>query len=159
MRCDFWRLECFANGRARRIDGHPNAFPPGVAIHGNVQFGRDVSVCEPAEINGTGARVYIGDGCDIAAYVVLNVADSSDRCLERADDIKRAPIILGSNVFIGSHCFIGGGVTIGHHSKVAAGTIIREPMIVPPYSLVSMGTRARPHGIELCPIVAEGVYS
>ena len=115
--------------------------PDGVAIHGNVIFGKGVSVCEPAELNGTGSSITVGDGCDIAAFVVLNVADSSDRCLGRSQEIRRAPIVIEDHVFVGSHCFIGGGVTIGHHSKVAAGTIIREPLVIPPYSLVEMGQR------------------
>lgn len=137
----------------------PQIMPPGVAIHGNVTIGKDVSICEPAEINGTGSGVTIGAGCDIAAYVVINVADSSDRCLGRSTEIKRAPIVLEDHVFVGSHCFIGGGVTIGHHSKVAAGTIIREPLIVPPYSLVKMGLIERSSGWACGPVVAEGVYA
>jgi acetyltransferase-like isoleucine patch superfamily enzyme len=77
--------------------------------------------------------------------VVLNVADSSDRCIGRAEEIKRAPIVLGDHVFVGSHCFIGGGVTIGHHSKIAAGTILTGPLEIPPYSLVTPSQQRSVH--------------
>jgi acetyltransferase-like isoleucine patch superfamily enzyme len=44
---------------------------------------------------------------------------------------------LENNVFVGSHSFIGGKVRIGHHSVIAAGTIlIADGLIIPPYSLV-----------------------
>lgn len=113
---------------------------PGVAVHGNVTFGTGVSWCEPGEANGTGSFIEIGDNCDLAAFVVLNVADSHMRCLELWEDIDRRPIVLGNNVFVGSHCFIAGGFTIGHHSVIAAGTILtrREfgSYVIPPYSLV-----------------------
>lgn len=112
----------------------------GIQINGNVQFGERVSICGPSEINGTGSSVEIHDGCDIAAYVVINVADSSDRCLGLEDDIRRAAIVLGTHVFVGSHVFIGGGIEVGHHTKIAAGTVLVAARSVietiPPYSLV-----------------------
>lgn len=111
--------------------------PPGVKIHGNVILGENVSICEPAELNGTGSSITIGDGCDIAAFTVLNVADSSDRCIGRSTEIKRAPIVLGGRVFVGSHCLIGGGATIRDRCKVAAHTAMTEPVEIPCDSLVT----------------------
>ena len=40
-----------------------------------------------------------------------------------------------NNVFVGSHCVIKGGAHIGHHSVIAAGTIV-EGVKINPYSLV-----------------------
>ena len=37
---------------------------------------------------------------------------------------------------MGSHCLIKGGAQIGHHSVVAAGTIV-DGIIIPPFSLIS----------------------
>ena len=109
----------------------------GVQLYGDVDLGRNVNLSAPSEINATGSHVTIGDDCDLAAYVVLNVADSSDRCLERSSEIKREPIALGHHVFVGSHVFIGGGVTIGHHSKIAPGVMLTGQLVVPPFSLVT----------------------
>jgi acetyltransferase-like isoleucine patch superfamily enzyme len=121
---------CFC-GHERRV------YHSGVQVYGDVDLGVGVQLAAPSEINATGSKVTIGDHCDLAAFVVLNVADSSDRCIGRAEEIKRAPIVLGDHVFVGSHAMIGGGVTIGHHSKIAAGTILTGPLEIPPYSLVT----------------------
>ena len=42
---------------------------------------------------------------------------------------------MQKNVFIGSHSVIKGGAKIGHHSVIAAGTIV-DGIKIPPYSLV-----------------------
>jgi hypothetical protein len=86
-------------------------------------------------INAKGARVSIGDNCDIAAFVSINCADSHKRCIDLSEEIERKDIIIKENVFIGSHCFIGGGTYISHHSVIAAGTIVKN-LKIPPYSLV-----------------------
>lgn len=112
-----------------------------VIITGDPEIGEGVSIGDYSEVNGKGARVVIGAHSDIASFVAINAADSSDRCIERSGEIKRRDITIGEHVFIGSHCFIGGGVSIGHHSKVAAGTVISRPLHVPPFSVVRMGTR------------------
>jgi perosamine synthetase len=49
--------------------------------------------------------------------------------------VDRRDIVLEDHVFVGSHCVIKGGAHIGHHSVVAAGTIV-EGRPIPPYSLV-----------------------
>lgn len=48
--------------------------------------------------------------------------------------IERKGIIIEHNVFIGSHCIIKKGARIGHHSVIAAGTVI-EGIEIPLYSL------------------------
>ena len=44
-------------------------------------------------------------------------------------------IVIENNVFIGSHCVGIGGAHIGHHSVIAAGTIV-DGVKINPYSLV-----------------------
>jgi acetyltransferase-like isoleucine patch superfamily enzyme len=65
----------------------------------------------------------------------VNVADSHRRCIGLSDEIGRKPIVLEDHVFVGSHCFIAGGAHIGHHSVIAAQSIVRAG-VIPPYSLV-----------------------
>jgi len=113
-----------------------NPFHPLVWIIGEPEFGENVFIGAFSLINGKGARLQIGDHCDIASFVSINVADSHRRCLELQADIDRKPIILEQHVFVGSHCVIKGGAHIGHHSVVAAGTIV-DGVPIPPYSLVS----------------------
>lgn len=105
-------------------------------ISGCVELGRDVHIGRLVDFNANLCRITIGEACDIGSFVTINCADSSKRATERAADIERAPIVLEHHVFVGTHCAILGGVTIGHHSIVAAGTVVRGPLVVPPYSLV-----------------------
>ena len=83
-----------------------------------------------------GSELNIGDNCDIASFVAINCADSHKKTIGLSEYIEKKPIVIESNVFIGSHCLIKGGVHIGHHSVIAAGTIV-DASIIPPYSLVS----------------------
>lgn len=113
-----------------------NPFHPLVYIGGTPKFGKNVYIGLLSEVTAKGSSVEIGDDCDIASFVSINVADSHNRTIGLAEEIERKEIVIENNVFIGSHCFIGGGVEIGHHSVVAAGTIITKPCKIPPYSLI-----------------------
>ena len=117
------------------LDLKENDFHPLVFITGNPKIGENVCIGFFSEINAKGAEVIIGDNCDIASFVSITVADSHKRCIELKEEIERKIIIIGNNVFIGSHCFIKGGAHIGHHSVVAAGTIV-EGIKIPAYSVV-----------------------
>ena len=121
---------------AKFIEMPINKFHPLVYIGGQPQIGKNVCIGLFSEVNARGAKVVIGDNCDIASFVSINVADSHKKVVGLSEEIERKDITLEDNVFVGSHSFIGGGVHIGHHSVVAAGTIITKPAHIPPYSLV-----------------------
>jgi acetyltransferase-like isoleucine patch superfamily enzyme len=112
-----------------------NRFHPLVYIGGKPKIGRNVYIGLFSEVNAKGAKVTIGNNCDIASFVSINVADSHRKCISLMKEIEHKDIIIEDNVFIGSHCFIKKGAHIGHHSVVAAGTIV-EGIKIPPYSLV-----------------------
>ena len=120
----------------KMINNQENPFHPLVFVQGEPEVGENVYVGLFSEINARGSRVVIGDNCDIASFVSINVADSHKMCIGLADENERKPIIIENNVFIGSHCFVKGGAHIGHHSVIAAGTIV-EGVTVPPFSFVS----------------------
>lgn len=120
---------------AQVTDFKENRFHPLVWILGEPAIGKDVYVGGMSEINAKGAYVEIGDGCDIASFVSINVADSHRRCIGLGQDVERRDIIIGDHVFIGTGAIIKGGARIGHHTVVAAGTVV-EPVQIPPYSLV-----------------------
>jgi len=113
-----------------------NRFHPFVWIVGDPEIGEGVYIGGFSVVNARGALVRIGAHCDIASFVSINCADSHKRCIGLATDIERKNIVIEDHVFIGSHSFIKGGVHIGHHSVVAAGTIV-APGVIPPYSLVA----------------------
>ena len=115
-----------------------NPFHPLVFINGpeSAEIADDVYIGYLSEINARGSKVIIKKGCDIASFVDINVADSHKMSIGISDKIERGPITLDENVFVGSHSFIGGGTHIGHHSVVAAGTILIKGGEIPPYSLI-----------------------
>lgn len=117
------------------MDNQDNPFSPLVFIGGTPHIGKNVYIGLFSEVNAKGARVSIGDNCDIASFVSINVADSHKKCLGLAPEVERSDITIEHDVFIGSHSFVKRGAHIGHHSVVAAGTIV-DGVRIPPYSLV-----------------------
>lgn len=107
-----------------------------VKLRGKPRIGRNVSIGYWTEVNAKHSSITIGENCDIGSFCSLNVADSHKKCIGLMDKHEYRPIVLENNVFVGSHCFIKGGAYIGHHSVVAAGTVV-DPGVIPPYSLVS----------------------
>ena len=128
-------LKEFAELFSKLTNFKENKLHPLVWIVGEPELGKNVYVGGMSEINAKGARVVIGDNCDIASFVTINCADSHKKCIELSAEIERKNITLENNVFVGSHSVIKGGAHIGHHSVVAAGTMV-EGVVIPPYSLV-----------------------
>ena len=120
---------------SQMTDFKPNPFHPLVWVGGEPSFGEGVYIGGLSLINATGAKVIIGDYCDIASFVSINVADSHRRTIGLSGDIDRKDITLGERVFVGTQSVIKGGARIGHHSVIAAGTIV-DGVEIPPYSLV-----------------------
>ena len=119
-----------------RLTNFPsNRFHPLVWIVGEPEIGEGVYIGGLSEVNAKGARVRIGDHCDIASFVTINCADSHKKCIGLSTEVERKDISIEAHVFIGSHSVIKGGANIGHHSVVAAGSIVGA-VVVPPYSLV-----------------------
>jgi len=117
------------------VDNKDNPFHPLVWINGEPVIGEGTYIGGFSEINAKGAKVIIGKKCDIASFVAINVADSHRRCIELDNTNDNQSITIGDCVFIGSHCAILGGATIGHHSVIAAGSVVRSGEI-DPFSLV-----------------------
>jgi len=128
-------LKAFGELFSRLTRFKANSYHPLVWILGEPKIGTGVYIGGMSEINATGTTVEIGDGCDIASFVSINAADSHRKCLGLSPDVDRKPIRIGHHVFIGSHSVVKGGADIGHHSVVAAGTIV-DAVQIPPYSLV-----------------------
>jgi acetyltransferase-like isoleucine patch superfamily enzyme len=94
-------------------------------------------------IDGRGGLT-IGRGCDISSGAHILTHSSAWRCVtERAwDRVDERPTVIEDHVFVGENATILMGSRIGHHSIVAAGSVIVEGIVVPPYSLVA-GAPAR----------------
>lgn len=132
---------------SQMTDIKENRFHPLVWISGEPIIGDNVYIGGMSEVYAKGAKVSIGDNCDIASFVVINCSDSHKKTIGLMEDIERRDIIIENNVYVGTQSFIAGGAHIGHHSVVGAGTIVRAGNY-PPYSLI-VGNPA---------IVKEGYY-
>ena len=119
----------------RTIDNQDNPYHPLVWINGTPEIGAGTFIGAFSEVYSKGARVIIGERCDIGSFVAINVADSHRRCLGLSTTNDCRDIVIEDHVFIGTHCAVLGGAVIGHHSVIAAGTIVRAGT-VPPFSLV-----------------------
>ena len=112
-----------------------NSFHPLVWIVGEPKIGKNVYIGGLSEIQANGINLSIGDNCDIASYVSINGSDSHKKCIGISEETERRDITIENNIVIGSHCVIKGGAHIGHHSVIAAGTIV-EGIKIEPFSLV-----------------------
>ena len=117
------------------IDNIENQYHPLVWINGKPKIGHGTYIGGFSEVNAKNSEVIIGDNCDIASFVAINVADSHKYCIGLSNTLNCRNITIEDCVFIGSHSVILGGAHIGHHSVIGAGTIVR-PGFIPPYSLV-----------------------
>jgi len=116
-----------------------NKYNPHAWILGKPTVGRDTWIGAFTLIDAKHAKVSIGKGCNIATGVQIISHSTVHRCMSEG---KYAKIDTG-NVQIGDYCFIGSnavvlmGVTLGHHSVIAAGCVVPEKTKIPPYSIVA----------------------
>ena len=82
--------------------------------------------------------VTIGNHVNLAQGITVtalnhNFADPNKRIDEQG--VSTTPVVIEDDIWIGANAVILPGVTIGHHSVVAAGAIVTKD--VPPHSLVA----------------------
>lgn len=122
----------------------PNRYNPHAWIVGDPEIGDDVWIGAFTVIDGSGGLV-IGAGCDISAGVQIYTHSTVERCVsEGTRDVRRASTRIGGNVHIGANAVVLMGADIGHHSVVAAGAVVTENTVAPPYSVLR-GVPARVH--------------
>jgi acetyltransferase-like isoleucine patch superfamily enzyme len=143
-------------GRGVVIDKHNGRFTTGgvcllrpgcrIAVVGkgdqpaHLHIGEGTEIGDRSIINASqqieiGARCSISWDCDITDTDFHQVVLADGRRPPVSE-----PVIIEDDVWIGSHCLILKGVTIGHHSVVAAGSVVHRS--IPPHSLVA-GNPAR----------------
>lgn len=109
---------------------------------GNLSIGDHFSLNSYSCINGFGGLV-IGNDVRIASHcVILSSTHSHADCRTsiRQQDVMARPTLIGNDVWIGSHSVILGGVTIGSHCIIAAGSIVTNN--IPDYAIAA-GVPAR----------------
>jgi acetyltransferase-like isoleucine patch superfamily enzyme len=121
----------------------PNPYNPHAWIVGTPTIGEGTWIGAFTVVDGSGGLT-IGRGCDISSGAHILTHSTAKRCVteRRHGEIDKKPVDIGDYVFVGEHSTILMGCTIGHHSIIAAGAVVLEDTIIPPYSLVA-GVPAR----------------
>ena len=100
-----------------------------VVIGDHTRIGLHNTVIGPVTI---GSHVNLAQGITITA-LNHNFEDKSQRIDDQG--VSTDPVIVGDDIWIGANAVILPGVSIGHHSVVAAGAVVTKD--VPPHSLVA----------------------
>jgi acetyltransferase-like isoleucine patch superfamily enzyme len=112
-------------------------------ITGDPEIGEGTWVGAFTLLDGAGG-LKIGRGCDIACGAQVLTHSTVRRCLSerRYPCVDSRATVVEDHVFIGANAVVLMGCRIGHHSVIAAGAVVLEDTIVPPYSLLA-GVPAR----------------
>lgn len=114
---------------------------PTAQLIGDVELGENCSIWFGAILRGDIYPIKIGNNSNVQDGTVIHVTAG------------RFPVIIGEKVSIAHKVMIHGcviedeclismnstildGAKIGHHSIIAAGALVTEGMVVPPYSVV-----------------------
>lgn len=96
------------------------------------------TICATTSVT-IGNNVLIGSGCLITDSDA-HPLDWQDRRKDRNENTKKAPVVIGNDVFIGARSIILKGVTIGDRAIIGAGSVVSKD--VPADSVVA-GNPAR----------------
>jgi acetyltransferase-like isoleucine patch superfamily enzyme len=116
----------------------------GAMIQGNVRIGKNCSVQNYTVIVGYGepedssGLVKIGNDVRIAAHCFMAAGnhnfDDSEKLISR-QGLTCKPIVIEDDVWIAARVNIIAGVTIGHGSVIAAGSVVTKD--IPPMSIAA----------------------
>ncbi|MFH1560414.1 MAG: gamma carbonic anhydrase family protein [Chloroflexota bacterium] len=119
---------------------HPTAFVSEAAyVVGDVEIGEGSSIWPGAVIRANEHKIKIGRFVNIQDNCVIH----SDADCNYGDYITIGHHVICHATTVEEHCLIGNGATVNghttirHHSVVASGSVVRERMEVPPYSLAT----------------------
>ncbi len=128
-----------------------------VGTNGTLAIGRESSIGRYVVIGPSGGNVHIGADCLLNVFVTLighgdiRIGDgvligphttivAAEHGIDRdapiaTQEISRAGIEIGDDVWIGANCTILDGVTVGEGAVIAAGSVVTKS--VPEYAVVA----------------------
>ncbi len=130
-----------------RFQIDPSAWiAPGAILLGDVSLGARTSIWFQCLLRGDCDRIVIGDDCNLQDGSVLhNMAGHPVIIGDRVSfghGVLAHGCTIANDVLVGIRATILNGVSIGEHCLIAAGSLIPENRVIPPYSLV-MGSPAK----------------
>ncbi|WP_214407329.1 DapH/DapD/GlmU-related protein [Pseudonocardia lacus] len=124
-------------GRALTIDGMPVPTKIEVRAGAELRIGTGCFLNYGVDIVA-GARITLGDSVLVGPLV--SIVDDDMHQIEPGRERRRAPITIGDDVWLGRGVIVLPGATIGDHSVIAAGSVVRGE--IPP-KVVAGGTPAK----------------
>lgn len=126
---------------------HPTAFVhPQASVIGKVTIGRQSSIWPHATLRGDEGEIHIGARTSIQDSATVHCYTHKQTTVGDQVTVGHNAVIHGAHVE--SDCVIGLGALllddarVGHHSVIAAGSLIAPRVVIPPRSLV-FGTPGR----------------
>jgi carbonic anhydrase/acetyltransferase-like protein (isoleucine patch superfamily) len=121
----------------------PNPYNTHAWLIGEPAIGEGTWIGAFTLIDGRGG-LSIGRGCDISSGAHILTHSSARRCVSERQysRVDEKPTVIEDHVFVGEQATILMGCHVGHHSIVAAGSVLLEDTVIAPYSLVA-GVPAR----------------
>lgn len=113
---------------------------------GDVRVAADASVWPGAVLRGDAGPVRVGEGSHVGDNAVFHVATVEERVMVGHGAVLNEATVE-SDCLVGSNATVNAGVTVGHDSIVAAGTVVPEDYAIPERSFVR-GIPARVTPIE-----------
>lgn len=119
---------------------------PSAVLTGQVRLGSRSSVWFQSVLRGDCDRIEIGADCNIQDGSILHTMAGYPVILGERVSFGHGVIAhgctIGDDVLVGIRATILNGAQIGNHCVIAAGALIPENRVIPPYSLV-MGSPAQ----------------
>ncbi|MCG3175215.1 MAG: Protein YrdA [Candidatus Omnitrophica bacterium] len=120
---------------------HRTAFvAPGASVVGDVRLAKDSSVWFGAVLRGDMGGIVIGEGSNVQDGCVLHGDHGKGVRLGRRVTMGHQAVahacVIEDGCLIGIGAKVLTGARVGHHSLIAAGALVKEGQVVPPYSLV-----------------------
>lgn len=94
----------------------------GAVPGGELRIGDSVFINQGASIVAS-LRIEIGDNSRIGDFAT--VYDTDHHAVDSSRPAKRAPVLIGENVWLGRGVIVLPGSTIGDHSVIAAGSVVK----------------------------------
>jgi len=110
-------------------------------VLGDVSVGENVWVGPYTVLDGSGGLT-IGDNCDICAGVQIYTHNTVNRVIKNAK-VDKAPVTIGSNVYIGPNVVITMGCHIGNCVVIGANSFVNKDI---PSNTKAFGTPAKTCG-------------
>lgn len=94
-------------------------------VFGDVSVGRDTWIGPFTVLDGSGAKLTIGDHCSISAGVQIYTHDTVRWAVE-GGEVEVAPTSIGKNCYIGPSVIVSKGVNIGDHAVIGANSFVNR---------------------------------